>query len=236
MMRALDLELEDRNGATRPLKITATSMINLGYVGRDEAAVRHHIEELAREGVPPPASIPMKIPMPLSALSLEEQIDVASEKTSGEVEAVFLFQGKKTYVGIGSDHTDRALERSDMALSKQVCPNVLGRRVWDFDEIKNVWEKLELRSWVRDECDTETLYQHAPLSSMLPAQRLIDCALSALKDPAAHEGLVMYTGTVGLLHKQFVYARGFRCELFNPTNDRRLGCAYKVRTLSSIFS
>ena len=90
-MRKLKLELEDSSG-TRPLDVVVSSMINLGYVGRNEAAVRHHIEELAKEGVPPPASIPMKIPMPLSALSLDTEIDVASDKTSGEVEAVFVFQ------------------------------------------------------------------------------------------------------------------------------------------------
>jgi len=232
-MKTLALELEDRRGV-RPLEFSTTSMINLGYVGRDEAAVRHHIEELAKEGVPPPSAVPLVIPMPLNALCTDTQIDVAQEKTSGEVELVFLNQRGKIYVGVGSDHTDRELERSNIALSKQVCPNVLGARVWDLDELKDGWDDLLLQSWVGSESG-EILYQSAPLKTMLPAQRLLDCAFSILMTNSK-EGLVIFSGTISLIHSQFIYAPSFRCELFNPASGRRLSCQYTVRVLSSVFS
>jgi hypothetical protein len=232
-MKTIVLELEDRRGV-RPLEFTAANMVNLGYVGRDAAAVRHHIDELAKEGVPPPVTIPMRIPMPLSTLSIDEQIDVSGEKTSGEVEIAFLLTGGKTYVGIGSDHTDREIERQNMALSKQVCPNVLGQRVWDFEELKAVWDELVIQSWVSDDSGREVAYQRNTLKAMLPPQTLIKCGHAALRFPGA-EGLVIYSGTIGLLNSQFMYSPSFRCELSNPASGRKLSCQYSVRTLTSIF-
>jgi hypothetical protein len=232
-MKTLSLELEEGKGI-RPFEFRATMMVNLGYVGRDAAAVRHHIEELAKEGVPPPATIPLRIPMPLGSLTTQGEIDVSGERTSGEVEVVFLLTREKVYVGVGSDHTDRELERRNMALSKQVCPNVLGRRVWDFDEIKQQWDELSIQSWVRDESGTEVLYQRAMLKSLLPAETLIDCGRTALKSASA-DGLVIYSGTIGLLNSQFIYAPSFRCELYQPGTQRKLTCHYNVRTLSSVF-
>jgi len=231
-MKTLTLEIDDSQGI-RPLRFDASAMVNLGYVGRNEAAVRHHIEELAKEGVAPPASIPMRIPMPLSTLSQDAEIDVAGEKTSGEVEVVFLLGKGKVYVGIGSDHTDREIERQNMALSKQVCPNVVGPRVWDFETVAPHWDELLLQSWVRD-ASGETLYQRATLAAMLPAEKLLACARTTFKNASA-EGLVIYSGTIGLLKSQFIYAPGFRCELSDPKSGRSLSCEYSVRTLASVF-
>jgi hypothetical protein len=233
-MRTLNFELEDSRGL-RHLEFNAACMINLGYVGRNEFAVRHHIEELAKEGVPAPATIPLCIPMPLDALSTEAQIDVAGEKTSGEVELAFLIQNERIYVGVGSDHTDREIERTNMALSKQVCPNVIGNRLWDFQELSACWDDLLLQSWVDCEAEGRILYQRAPLKTILPPQRLLDCARSSLKNQSM-DGVIVFSGTIGLLKSEFVCGSAFCCELFNPANGRKLSSHYTVRRLSSIFS
>ena len=44
-----------------------------GYTGRDQSAVRQHIEELKKEGVDPPPSVPMFYPKPHLGVSLEEE-------------------------------------------------------------------------------------------------------------------------------------------------------------------
>jgi hypothetical protein len=233
MVKILQLEVQDAHGV-HSLEFSARAMINLGYAGRNEAAVRHHIEELAKEGVAPPASIPMCIPMPVNALTTDSEIEVMSEKTSGEVEIAFLHQGGNVYVGIGSDHTDRELERANMALSKQVCANVVSKRVWNLDDVKKQWDELVMQSWVSDESGNETLYQSASLGTLLPFPALLKCAGEALKNPDT-DGLVIYSGTVGLLKSKFIYAPGFRCELTDPALKRSLECRYRVRTLSSMY-
>ncbi len=106
-------------------------MINAGYVGRNQAEVRRHVEELAAKGIPAPKSTPVLFPKVRRALVTDESIEVYGEETSGELEYVLLIRDEnEIYVGLGSDHTDRKLEETDIPRSKQVCPNVLSKTVW----------------------------------------------------------------------------------------------------------
>ena len=45
-----------------------------GYTGRDQAAVRKHIDELAKEGVEPPPSVPILFPKPPWGLTQKTHI------------------------------------------------------------------------------------------------------------------------------------------------------------------
>src|SRR5262245_41307430 len=94
-------------GRTVPLAFPVRRVINAGYVGRDQDAVRVHIEELRREGVPPPAAVPMLFPLPSDSVTTANRIEVGGGETSGEVEYALLLAGDAVYVGVGSDHTDR---------------------------------------------------------------------------------------------------------------------------------
>ena len=58
-------------------------------------------------------------------VSLEREVVVVGDKTSGEAEFVLVYSGAELYVGVGSDHTDRGLERLSVSRSKQVCPKPL---------------------------------------------------------------------------------------------------------------
>jgi 4-hydroxyphenylacetate 3-monooxygenase len=64
-----------------------------GYTGRDEAAVRAHIDELAAIGVPPPAAVPDFYELPAGLLTTSATIEVGSGNTSGEAEPVLLRSG-----------------------------------------------------------------------------------------------------------------------------------------------
>ena len=46
------------------------------------------------------------------------------------VEYVLFVGEDDILVGVGSDHTDRVLERTSLAKSKQICKNVVSSRVW----------------------------------------------------------------------------------------------------------
>jgi hypothetical protein len=228
-MRTLPLR---RQGTGNGIRFGAERMVNLGYVGRDQRAVRAHIDELAREGVPPPASVPMFIPLPLHTLIQDETIDVIGPSTSGEVEAVLFVDDGKILVGVGSDHTDRALERDSMALSKAVCPNVIGPEVWELDDIHQRWDDLVLRSFVRRTSDdAEIPYQSAPLRSLMPLDALLDFAYGRL-GTRTPRGLVLYCGTVPVLTHGFVYGAAFRGELVDEQRKRTLSCSYQVTQIA----
>jgi hypothetical protein len=230
-MNTLDLTILDRAGA-QPLRFPVRRVINAGYVGRNRQAVLAHIEELVREGIPPPQVVPMVFPFPSANLTTADRIEVSGATTSGEAEYVLLLHEGAVYVGVGSDHTDRALERHDLVKSKQVCANVLSREVWRYQDVEAHWDELLLQSWVRmTATGPEVLYQKAPLGSILAADALLDLVRSSLRDPQ-DDGLVIFSGTIPLCAGQTLYGEHFRAELFDPRTAQRLTCGYRAERLS----
>ena len=53
----LSLTLET-DGHLVPLDFPVRRMVNAGYVGRDQATVRAHIEEMRHLGIPAPTTVP----------------------------------------------------------------------------------------------------------------------------------------------------------------------------------
>ena len=105
----------------RPLIFNYNRMVNAGYVGKNQEEVRRHIRELAEKGIPGPTSTPTLYPVVCTALTTESTIEVYENETSGEVEYVLLVVTEdEIYVGLGSDHTDRHLEETDIPRAKQI--------------------------------------------------------------------------------------------------------------------
>ncbi len=226
----LKLTLKTRSGSTT-LEFTPKRVINAGYAGRDLSATKAHIEELAREGVPPPPSIPMLFPILRDTVTTDDRIEVVTTKTSGEAEFVLLLTGDAIYVAVGSDHTDRQLEADDMLLSKQICPNVLSVEVWDYQDVKDHWDEILLESWVTPlPGQDEVLYQQAPLSAILSVPDLVDLVRSRLTDGDC-EDLVIFSGTIPIISGQTVYGSGFRCTLRDPHLNRTISCQYEIERL-----
>src|SRR5262249_215296 len=144
---------------------------------------------------------------------------------------VLLLHDGDVFVGVGSDHTDRALEGANIGKSKQVCKNVVSARVWRHRDVAPVWDELELRSWVRlPESTQQTLYQQGALSTSLPSDELLAMVQSRIKDKDC-EGLVIFSGTVPMVAGTIIYSNEFRCELFDPRSRRSLACGYKITPL-----
>jgi hypothetical protein len=205
-------------------------VVNAGYVGRDQDAVRAHIEELRREGIAPPPSVPMLYSVTADNVTTAERIEVLGNDTSGEVEFVLLLAGQDIFVGVGSDHTDRALERHDVPRAKQICKNVLSRRVWRNRDLQTRWDELVLQSWVAPKAaDAEVLYQRAPLRSILPPEELLALVKSRLGNVS--DGLVLYSGTVPIVTGAVIYGESFRAELTDPCSGNKLSCRYRVDKL-----
>jgi hypothetical protein len=226
-MKELRLKLL-KDDVLTPLEFTVRRMVNAGYVGRDRKAVEAHIEELRREGVPPPPFVPIVFPVLSNNITTDQDIEVIGGKSSGEAEFVLLLDRGRIFVAVGSDHTDREMERHSIVHSKQVCRNVLSTTVWDYEDLKPHWDELLLQSWVIPKgSDEEVLYQKAPLATIISAEEIREITMSKMVDVET-DGLVIFSGTVPVLTGEVVYGRYFRSELVDLHLNRTLKCGYNV--------
>ena len=217
-----------------PLEFQVKRMVNGGYVGRNQEEVRRHIEELAKKGIPGPSSTPTLYPVSRRALTQSSSIEVFGEETSGEAEFVLLMENEKQiFVGVGSDHTDRKLEMFDIAWSKNICPNVISKELWSFDDVLPHWDEIALRSWVTHG-GKRSLYQDAMLRSMLPPKELISFVRSTVRGELDH--VVIFSGTIGLLGGELVSGEKFEVELEDPISGDRLSASYEVVPLNFVKS
>ncbi len=228
-MKRMKLYLET-NGREEEIHFKMRRMVNAGYTGRDQEKVRKHIEELKKEGVPAPDSTPTAYEMISKLVYFDEEIEVIGERTSGEAEYVLLCSGEEVYVGVGSDHTDRELESVSIIKSKQVCPNIMSKRIWRLKEIRKDWDEIILRGWVKNEEGERVLYQEALLSAMMTPEDLMGFVKNRLDDKNLN-GMVIFSGTIPILTGKFVYGPYFEAELYNPRTGKRLNCHYQVQVL-----
>ena len=101
------------------------SLVIAGWTGRDRDAMEVHIAELEAIGVPRPKTTPCFYRGATSLLTQEPRIKVVGSESSGEVEFFLLKHEGAIWIGVGSDHTDRALETHNVSLSKQICAKSL---------------------------------------------------------------------------------------------------------------
>jgi hypothetical protein len=174
-----------------PLSFRPERVVLAGYTGRDRASVEKHIEELKAHGVPAPEEVPVTYPGLPSLLQVNGAVGAAAGWSSGEVEYVLLTTDHAVYVGIGSDHTDRDLERTDMIPAKQAFPKILGERVWPLHQLAAEWDALTLRSWVTRD-GVRAPYQEGSVALIMAPADLLAFAARGDQTP----GLVVYSGTM----------------------------------------
>ena len=165
----------DRVTSGRSDRIAAAidNLIVAGWAGRDENAIRHHIEELAAIGVPRPSSVPVYYRVSADNLTQAERLVVLGPDSSGEVEPVVVSLADGLWVGLGSDHTDRKAETVGIALSKQMCGKPIGRMLWRLGDIEDHWDRLALRAWATVDGE-RVLYQEGELAALRTTRDLIE--------------------------------------------------------------
>jgi hypothetical protein len=230
-MKTLNLMVKGKDG-TRELAFPVKRMVNAGYVGRDQEAVKKHIEELKREGIPAPEEVPALYPLASYLITTGGVLEVVEQANSGEAEFVFLLQEGQIYVGAGSDHTDRKLEADSIIKAKQMCPNVISPVVWPYVEVEAAWDDLELRSWVERD-GKRILYQEAKLSAILSPEDLLSFVREKVKDGDL-ENMVIFSGTIAALGGEMISGEAFEVELHDPARDDSLWCKYGVRLLDYV--
>jgi hypothetical protein len=216
----------DARGATTPLTVTITQGVIAGWTGRDPVARDHHIAELAAIGIAPPASTPIYYRCGARRFTTDGAIECTGEESSGEVEFCLFAAGGKTYVGVGSDHTDRKVETYNITVSKQMCDKPIAATVWDLAEVEGHWDQIILRSWATID-GSRVLYQEGTLSGMLPVAELIRLGFNAATLP---EGTAMFGGTFAA-KGGIRPATRFDYEIEDPILKRRIASGYDIVTL-----
>lgn len=196
-------------------------LVIAGWTGRDAAAVERHILELDLLGVPRPASVPCFFPVPAHLLTLATELTVAGERTSGEAEFVLFSLPGGLWVGVGSDHTDREREATDVTASKRACPKPVAPEVWPFAEVAGHWDRLVLRSFATNGAGRR-LHQEGPVAALLAPRDLLRRYGRELP-----EGTAMFGGTLPSLGP-IEPSKAFEVELEDPVLGRRLRHEYHV--------
>lgn len=219
----LSFDLHGQQGQQR-ISFEPAELIVAGWTGRDEAALRHHIEELAAIGVPRPSSVPVFYRNSILNLTQASAVQVLGPDTSGEAEPVILARDGQLFLTVGSDHTDRKAETQGIALSKQLCAKALGHDLWRLDDVAGHWDQLKLRSFATID-GKRVAYQDGTLSAMRPPADLIARYGSALAPDT-----VMYCGTLAAIGGIRPATR-FEMEIEDPVLGRTLKHAYDIRVL-----
>jgi hypothetical protein len=193
-------------GTGETIALTPERLVIAGYTARNQAAVQAHIDELAHIGVAPPPRIPMYYEMPVDLATSAAAVEVAGAETSGEVEPVVVCADGRWYLGVGSDHTDRELEKSDIPASKATAPKPVGDHLVPLADALAVWDDIEVVSTVDGQ-----EYQRGRLAAMLPPGTLLDGVPGTLGTDA-----LMFCGTLPLLAGTFVYGTHWTLELRLP--------------------
>jgi 4-hydroxyphenylacetate 3-monooxygenase len=200
-------------------------MYNFGSATRDPQVAVAHQQEVAHSGIHIALSVPAPRIYPIAshAITTGTEVFVHNPETSGEVEIV-LVQADRLYVGVGSDHTDRALERTSILWSKQTCPNVLAPVLWRWEDVAGIWDSCVLRAWVDGRP-----YQEVEAGKFLSPPDMLKTLRDRVENVPARD-FVVYGGTIVALDKRLGFGAHWEFELSAP-DGRTIRHAYRVTNI-----
>jgi len=223
--RTLSLTLRTA-GADVRRHVTIERTVVAGWTGRDPVAVEKHIKELEALGVKRPATTPIFYRVSNARLTTDQVIEAVGDASGGEVEFVLLKHDGKTWVGTGSDHTDRAVETYGVTVSKQMCEKPVAPVFWAYDDVAPHWDRLLLRSYVLNGTE-RTLYQEGPITKMMDPKALLARYNGSAELP---DNTLMFCGTLAAIGG-IRATDAFEFEIEDPVLGRRITHSYRVEKL-----
>jgi hypothetical protein len=213
------------------MDLAVHSLVIAGWTGRNAAAVEHHIRELEAIGVRRPKNVPTFYRAAVGNLTSAPHIQVAGRHATGEAEFALVSMADGLWIGLGSDHTDRELERHSVSLSKQVCAKPIGASLWRYEDVADHWDELELHSYAHIG-GTRRPYQQGKVTSLRQPVDLIQayCQSANLTPTRLPAGTVMFCGTLPV-QGAMEFADRFELELRDPRLGRSLHHAYTIEAL-----
>lgn len=204
----------------------------MGRTARDPSQIQKHIDELKKAGIASVLTgIPLYFPKLPDRITSDDKIYVLpNSKTCGEVEYVILVDKGKTYVTVGSDHSDRELEKQSIPYAKHICRNVIAPKVWRYEDVKKDWDDIVLRAWVEED-GKRRLYQEGKVGSMLRPEEIIEKVKTRVVDGDV-EGAVIFAGTPPIIDGKFCFHSRFEMEMADERNGRAIRWAYSTQPLT----
>lgn len=222
MPHVLNLTLQD-GSLTQPRPVPVAHAVVAGWTGRDTAAVEKHIAELEALGVKRPASTPIFYRVSAARLTTQPAIEATGPHSGGEVEFLLLRHAGRLWVGVGSDHTDREVEKYGVTVSKQMCDKPVAPQFWAYEDVAPHWDRLILRSFVMEN-GARKLYQEGTVAAMLDPLSLIR---GYAPRGELEESTLMFGGTLAA-HGGVRATDAFAFEIEDPVLGRRIAHAYRV--------
>jgi len=219
-------QLEFLVDETIPKKVIVNNLIIAGWTGRNIDAIEAHISELEELGVSRPTKTPTFYRCSVDQLTMEEEFQVIGENSSGEIEFFILSLEDGYWVGLGSDHTDRVIEATDVAVSKQMCAKPIARALWRYDDVVDHWDQLILKSTIIVDGDEEN-YQEGPVTTMRDPEELISLYIDGEQ---LSPGTLMFCGTLAV-SGGVRPADIFQASLIDPKLDRNISYSYQAISL-----
>src|SRR5262249_20867097 len=216
----------DDKGVAMPLTMPIDQVVIAGWTGRDPVARDKPIVELEALGIARPASTPIYYRCSARRLTMEDSIEVCGTDSSGEVEFFLVGWQGRSFVGLGSDHTDRKVESYSVTVSKQMCDKPIASELWELEDVLGHWDRLILGSWAVINGKRE-LYQEGTLDAILPIAELLKRGFDGGKLP---DGCLMFGGTFAA-KGGIRPADRFECEFEDPVLKRSIRNAYDVIAL-----
>jgi len=221
MRKVINLHLS--NGEVKKHEIDINKVIVVGYGGRNIEKIQEHIDELKELGIAPPPHVPMIYPQKIEQLNFSNECN-GSKFSSGETEYVLFHDGNEWLVTLGSDHTDREVEKEDILKSKSICDKPLATDFWRLADLKEDWDNIILRSYVTSNGE-KCLYQEDTLDALLEVDVLLE-KLDKFGEKYL-EHTIIFSGTVPTKNG-FIFGDKFEYEIEHPKLKRKITHHYSI--------
>jgi 4-hydroxyphenylacetate 3-monooxygenase len=227
----LALEVHPLHGERGRIELVDPFLVICGFTGSDAEQVSAHVRELEELGAEPPESTPTFMPAPAHLLQRAgSRVEVASADTSGEAEPVLVRTADgAALLAVGSDHTDRGLERSSILAGKVACPKVVSAAAWPLDEVEERWDRLILSAVA---AGLPEPHQHGELSGLTRPTELLAALEASIRVPKGRP-LVAFLGTIAGASQPTPDSGRFAARLQDPDTERTLDCFYDVVNVST---
>jgi hypothetical protein len=246
MQNTLTLDITPAQGAAHSIDVEVGKIGCSRNAARDIEATKAGLEKIRAKGyqMHPPAGVCFRSRY---LITNEDTIEVQGAQTSGEVEFVAVRHQGQIYISVGSDHNDRSVEDMwtamlgkvyDSAKLKQLAPSVVAREAWPYEDIKDHWDEIILRSYVTAN-GQKIPYQEFPLSNLLDLEYYLDhCPwlgedgsflLGGSSDLVDELPKDLYQGQSTM--EGVVFPPDFHCQMIDPVLDRNIAHSYAILAL-----
>ena len=247
----LEFSIVEKDGSTLARSISVKRLFLGRNASRDIEGTKASLDGLRAEGYAIHGN-PNLCRKSRYLLTNEDTIEVQGPQTSGEVEYVAIFVDEEIFVSVGSDHNDRTLyylwtqalgKVVDSAKSKQMCPAVVAKTAWRYEDVRDHWDKLNLKSFMTVG-GAKLPYQDFKLAE------LVDLEYHLRINPSLKEnGTVLFGGSSEMISavsptvykgqasiQGLIFPEDFAFELVDPVLQRKISHSYTIASLEEAGS